>query len=84
VTDHDPLCPSTDATEIHYCALCHCDLIAKVRTDAEKEWVEVYRSAIRECAAIISGLECESAAPESEWVNKWKAAGRLRALLEPK
>jgi hypothetical protein len=31
--NHDPLCPSTDATASQFCALCHCDLIAKVSED---------------------------------------------------
>ena len=28
---HDPMCPSMDESESEYCALCHCDLIHRVR-----------------------------------------------------
>jgi len=38
---HDPLCPSVDDTESEYCALCHCDLITKVRQDMLAKCIEV-------------------------------------------
>ena len=74
--------------------LCQCDLIAKVResqNQADTQMRTVFyeqghcdgqRDMLAKCIATVEGMECESAAPESEWVNKWKASRALRALKE--
>lgn len=67
-TQHDPLCPSTDATESEYCALCHCDLIAKVREDM-----------LAKCIAAVEFLHDNNSDQASAF---WYAICELRALQE--
>ncbi len=74
--DHDPLCPSTDPTEREYCALCHCDLIAKARKDMLAKAiaaVETVHSPIRIDDDLFYCRGCADAAYE-EYSFAWPCA----------
>jgi len=84
---HDPLCPSTNAAESHYCALCHCELIAKVRGDEkglsdEDIFNDGQQAMLAKCIAAVEYLHDHEAPHDAHKDALWNAITALRALQE--